>query len=72
MADTTPKSAEPKSADPDLATQVRDLQNTIAAMRAGAPLSLIPEHSAGLGDGVAETWSQYDQEMALAGEHPDQ
>lgn len=74
MADTpaTKDTKTESKSDSDLAAQVRDLQNTIATLRAGTPLGLTPMHGAGIGDEVRESWSQYDQELAVAGEHPDQ
>lgn len=51
-----------------LSNRIRDLENTLAATRAGMPLSLVPEHGGGPGGEIAETWSQYDQELAVAGE----
>jgi hypothetical protein len=63
MADTPAKATE-SAASQDVQAQIRDLQNTIAAMRAGAPLSLVPEHGAGVGDKVEETWSLAQQEEA--------
>lgn len=50
----------------ELAARVRDLETTLAATRAGMPLSLIPVNGAGPGTEVAETWSQADQEAAKA------
>jgi hypothetical protein len=49
-----------------LSNRIRDLENTLAATRAGMPLSLIPEHGAGVGTDVEPTWSQADQEAAIA------
>jgi hypothetical protein len=48
----------------ELAARIRDLENTLAATRAGLPLSLLPVHGAGPGSEVAETWSQAEQEEA--------
>jgi len=48
----------------ELASRIRDLENTLAATRAGMPLSLLPEHGAGPGMDIAPTWSQAEQEIA--------
>lgn len=58
--------AEESQSSEDLARRIRDLENTLAATRAGMPLSLIPEHGAGPGENIADTWSQADQEAAIA------
>ena len=58
--------AEESQSSEDLARRIRDLENTLAATRAGMPLSLVPEHGAGPGGEIAETWSQYDQEQSIA------
>jgi TATA-binding protein-associated factor Taf7 len=52
----------------DLAARIRDLENTLAATRAGLPLTLVPEHGAGPGTDIRESWSQYEQELAIRGE----
>lgn len=52
--------------------RIADLELQLAQTRAGTPLGTIPEHGAGVGTDVAPTWSQYDQELATVGEHPDQ
>lgn len=52
--------------------RIADLELQLAQTRAGTPLGTIPDHAAGVGQDMAETWSQYDQEMASIGEHPDQ
>lgn len=62
----TPTFAEERMSSEDLAKRVRDLENTLAATRAGMPLSTIPVNGAGPGNEVAETWSQADQEAARA------
>jgi hypothetical protein len=51
-----------------LESRVRDLEAALKASRAALPVSLVPEHGAGYGDEVAETWSQADQEEARAEE----
>lgn len=58
------KQAEEHAADKDLAARIADLEAALAASRAGSPLSLLPEHSAGPGMEVAQTWSQAEQEQA--------
>lgn len=52
--------------------RIADLELQLASVRATTPLGTIPDHAAGVGQDVAETWSQQDQELAWAGEHPDQ
>lgn len=67
-----PEQSKPKSvfaeadsmSNDDLAARVRDLENALAATRAGMPLSLVPENAAGPGTEFAETWSQAEQEQA--------
>jgi hypothetical protein len=44
--------------------RIRDLEAALTASRAAAPLNPIPEHGAGKGSQVAETWSLYEQEQA--------
>jgi hypothetical protein len=62
----TPTFAEEKMTTEELAREVRDLRNELAATRAGMPLTLTPEHAAGPGMEFAPTWSQYEQEQAIA------
>jgi hypothetical protein len=52
--------------------RISDLELQLAQTRAGLPLGTIPEHAAGVGTEIADTWSQHDQELATMGEHPDQ
>jgi hypothetical protein len=52
--------------------RLADLELQLAQTRAGIPGGTLPDNGGGVGDDVAETWSQYDQELANAGEHPDQ
>lgn len=59
-----PTFAEERMTNADLAARIRDLENTLAATRAGMPLTLVPEHGAGPGMEVAETWSAYEQQQA--------
>jgi hypothetical protein len=61
--------SKPKD-DTDLAARVKSLEAQLAA--ATAPGDTIPEHGAGVDHVVYETWSQYDQQLALHGDHPDQ
>lgn len=42
---------------------------TVRDITGGIPL---PDHAAGVGQTVAETWSLHDQQLAAAGNHPDQ
>jgi hypothetical protein len=67
-----PAHPEERQSTSDLANRIRDLEAALAATRAGQPLTQVPEHGGGVGTELAETWSQYDQELAAAGEHPDQ
>ena len=63
--DEEPKTfAEEGMSQRELASRIRDLENTLAATRAGMPLSLLPEHGAGPGMDIAPTWSQAEQEIA--------
>jgi hypothetical protein len=39
-----------------------------AAQRSGQPTSVVPEHGAGPGLEIAETWGQYQQGLAAAGQ----
>lgn len=59
-----PVFAEERMSNQDLAARIRDLENTLAATRAGMPLNLVPEDGGGHGTDIAPTWSQYDQELA--------
>lgn len=61
--DDEPTFAEERMSNKDLAARLRDVENQLAATRAGLPLTLVPEHGAGPGLDVNETWSQYDQEQ---------
>ena len=61
-----------QSDDSALAQRVADLELQLAQRTAGTPLGTTPNHGAGVGGEFAETWSQYDQTLANAGEHPDQ
>lgn len=60
----TPTFAEESMSNEELAARLRDLENTLAATRAGMPLTLIPEHGGGTGTDVAPSWSQAEQEAA--------
>lgn len=61
-----PTFGEEQVSNEDLSKRIKDLENTLAATRAGMPLSLIPTNGAGPGSEVAQTWSQADQEAAQA------
>jgi len=65
-------SATPGGGGPDLAQRVADLELQLAQARSAAPLGTVPEHAAGVGTDTAETWSQAEQTLAQAGQHPDQ
>jgi hypothetical protein len=52
--------------------RIADLELALAQTRAGTPLGTLPNHAGGVGQEVEETWSQYEQELATAGKHPDQ
>jgi hypothetical protein len=58
--------------DDELQQRISNLELQLAQSRAGAPLGTLPWHGAGVEDDIAETWSQHDQELANAGEHPEQ
>lgn len=58
---TAPKQ-DAKTGDEALTERVRQLEAALASSRAALPLSLIPEHGAGPGMEVRETWSQAEQE----------
>ena len=47
--------------------RIAALEAQLAASRAAAPLNPIPEHGAGPGTEIHETWSLGDQEAARAG-----
>lgn len=72
FTDDEPKKefAEEGMSNAELAKQLRDVQNQLAVTRAGLPLSLIPEHAAGPGMEIAETWSAAEQAAAIAAEAP--
>lgn len=61
--DEEPTFAEERMSNKDLAARLRDVEHQLATTRAGLPLSLIPEHGAGPGMEVNETWSQAEQEV---------
>lgn len=63
MADTKPA---PKSQE----QRIADLELALATAQAGTPLGTLPEHGAGIGQEVEETWSLADQELAAKGLHP--
>jgi hypothetical protein len=53
--------------------EMSQIRGQLTAARAALPATLIPGNAGGVGvDSVAETWSQYDQELANRGEHPHQ
>jgi hypothetical protein len=52
--------------------RIADLELQLATVRATVPLGNIPDHAGGVGQDIEETWSQQDQELAWAGEHPNQ
>lgn len=53
--------------------EMDQLRGQLATARAALPASLVPEHAGGVGvDTVAETWSEYDRQLAIAGQHPHQ
>jgi hypothetical protein len=65
----TPVFAEASSmTNEELAARLRDVENQLATTRAGLPLTLIPEHGAGPGMEIRETWSQAEQEEAASTE----
>lgn len=62
----TPTFAEEGMSNADLAKEVRDLRNALAATRAGLPQTLVPANGAGVGGEFAETWSLAEQERQNA------
>jgi len=55
----------PPAAPKDARTQeqrIADLELALAQTKAGLPGGTLPEHSAGPGTEIAETWSQAEQE----------
>ena len=66
-----PGKQEPKQGKTD-SQRIADLELQLASVRATAPLGTVPDHAGGVGQDIAETWSQADQELATAGKHPDQ
>jgi hypothetical protein len=67
---TTPTDKESGNKD-SLEARIRDLEATVVAQRAAMPMSVTPEHGAGDGMDVAETWSQAEQEAAIAEDDPE-
>lgn len=65
------KAEQPKQARTQ-EQRIADLELQLASVKATTPLGTIPDHAAGVGQEIAETWSQADQELATRGEHPDQ
>jgi uncharacterized coiled-coil protein SlyX len=67
---------QPTQGKPDdvakLTKRLADLELQVATQKAAMPLGTVPEHSGGISDEIAETWSLYDQGLAAAGTHPDQ
>jgi hypothetical protein len=63
---STDAKTDTKPSDDDLAKRLATVEAQLAAARAAAPLTLIPEHGAGPGMEVNETWSQADQEASVA------
>lgn len=49
--------------------RIADLEQQLAQTRAGLPLTTIPEHGAGPGTEIRETWSQGDQDASRFGEY---
>lgn len=50
--------------------RITQLEAALAASRGAAPLNPIPDHGAGEGTEVAETWSLYEQEQSRAAVTP--
>jgi hypothetical protein len=63
----TEKPAERKSPERSQEQRIADLEAALAQSRANTPLGTIPDHGAGPGQEIAETWSQAEQEDAQAG-----
>jgi hypothetical protein len=60
------KKDEKKDSGPSMEQRLADLELQLAQTRAGTPLGTIPDHGAGPGQDIAETWSQAEQEQAKA------
>jgi hypothetical protein len=56
-----PKEEEKKSSAEE---RISALEAALAASRAASPLNPIPEHGAGPGQDIAETWSLFEQQQA--------
>lgn len=61
-----------KSGGKSTEQRIADLELQLATVRATTPLGTIPNHGGGVDQDMADTWSQYEQELATRGEHPDQ
>jgi hypothetical protein len=71
--DATDESGAPQETEDERIE--RAVQAALAKERervaAASPQSLVPNHGGGIGvDNHETTWSQFDQEMAIRGEHP--
>ena len=67
IADLEAQSAQIQAANERIAT----LEAQLAAANSARQLvTSVPADAGGLGTDIAETWSQWDQEMAWAGTHP--
>lgn len=58
-----------KMIDQALSRQRKEFSEQVRQVAGGSPLA---PHAAGVGDTIADTWSQYEQGLAQAGNHPDQ
>lgn len=52
--------------------RIARLEAALAASRTAPPIGVLPEHAAGVGLDVAETWGQHEQMLAREGRHPAQ
>jgi hypothetical protein len=51
--------------------EMNEIRGQLATARAALPATLIPMNAGGVGvDTIADTWSQYDQDLANRGQHP--
>jgi hypothetical protein len=62
------KREQPKQSGSDIEAELARLRAEVWSMRGAMPVSVVPEHGAGEGFDVAETWSLAEQEAARAEE----
>jgi hypothetical protein len=64
------RAGAPKPGEKTTEQRIADLELQLASVKATTPLGTIPDHGGGVGQEIEDTWSQQDQELAWAGEHP--